>query len=85
MWRSNTTCTPDEFSAELDRLWEQVKPLYLSLHAYVRNKLAEKYGDECGSTGRTHSRALAGQSCGRSNGEHLSAAWRPKDADPASI
>ena len=31
--------------AEVDRLWEQVKPLYLSLHAYVRAKLREKYGD----------------------------------------
>ena len=31
--------------AEVDRLWEQVRPLYVSLHAYVRNKLREKYGD----------------------------------------
>src|SRR5208337_502660 len=29
---------------ELDRLWKQVRPLYLALHAYVRNKLREKYG-----------------------------------------
>ena len=29
---------------ELDRLWEQVRPLYLQLHAYVRWKLREKYG-----------------------------------------
>ena len=36
---------PDEFAAELDRLWEQVQPLYVSLHAYVRWKLREKYGD----------------------------------------
>ena len=33
------------FSKELDRLWEQVRPLYVSLHAYVRWKLHEKYGD----------------------------------------
>ena len=31
---------------ELDRLWEQVRPLYLQLHAYVRWKLREKYGDQ---------------------------------------
>ncbi|MEJ7607424.1 MAG: M2 family metallopeptidase [Bryobacteraceae bacterium] len=30
---------------ELDRLWDQVRPLYLSLHAYVRSKLREQYGD----------------------------------------
>ena len=44
MWRSKYDMPPDEFAAELDRLWEQVRPLYLSLHAYVRRKLREKYG-----------------------------------------
>jgi peptidyl-dipeptidase A len=45
MWRSKYDMPPDEFARELDRLWEQVRPLYLSLHAYVRWKLREKYGD----------------------------------------
>ncbi len=44
MWRSSYDMPPDEFSKEVDRLWEQVRPLYVSLHAYVRWKLAEKYG-----------------------------------------
>jgi peptidyl-dipeptidase A len=44
MWRSNYEMPPDQFSRELDRLWQQVRPLYVSLHAYVRWKLAEKYG-----------------------------------------
>jgi peptidyl-dipeptidase A len=44
MWRSNYDMKPDEFSAELDRLWTQVRPLYVSLHAYVRNQLLKKYG-----------------------------------------
>src|ERR1051325_6701103 len=37
---------PDDFARELDRLWEQVRPLYLSLHAYVRSRLREKYGPD---------------------------------------
>ena len=45
MWRSKYDMPPDDFAKELDRLWEQVRPLYLSLHAYVRWKLREKYGD----------------------------------------
>ena len=45
MWRSKYDMPPDAFAAEMDRLWEQVRPLYLSLHAYVRNRLREKYGD----------------------------------------
>ncbi len=45
MWRSKYDMTPDEFSKEVDRLWEQVSPLYVSLHAYVRNRLRAKYGD----------------------------------------
>jgi peptidyl-dipeptidase A len=45
MWRSHYDMAPDEFARELDRLWEQVRPLYLSLHAYVRSRLHDKYGD----------------------------------------
>ena len=30
----------------MDRLWEQVRPLYVQLHAYVRWRLREKYGDQ---------------------------------------
>jgi peptidyl-dipeptidase A len=45
MWRSKYDMAPDDFARELDRLWAQVRPLYLSLHAYVRNRLREKYGD----------------------------------------
>src|SRR5437016_5522152 len=45
MWRSKYDRPPDDFAKELDRLWNQVRPLYLKLHAYVRMKLREKYGD----------------------------------------
>ena len=46
LWRSKYDMPPDQFARELDRLWEQVRPLYLQLHAYVRWKLREKYGDQ---------------------------------------
>jgi peptidyl-dipeptidase A len=46
MWRAKYDMPPDDFARELDRLWEQVRPLYLSLHAYVRSKLREKYGPD---------------------------------------
>ena len=46
LWRSKYDVPPDDFARELDRLWEQVRPLYLQLHAYVRWKLREKYGDQ---------------------------------------
>ncbi|HTL29628.1 MAG TPA: M2 family metallopeptidase, partial [Tepidisphaeraceae bacterium] len=45
MWRSKYDMAPDDYAKELDRLWTQVRPLYLKLHAYVRMKLREKYGD----------------------------------------
>lgn len=44
MWRAKYDMPPDDFARELDRLWDQVRPLYVSLHAYVRTKLREKYG-----------------------------------------
>lgn len=45
MWRSNYDMDPDQFAAETERMWQEVKPLYVALHAYVRSKLNEKYGD----------------------------------------
>ncbi len=44
MWRSNYDMAPDAFAGEMDRLWGQVKPLYDSLHCYVRANLSRKYG-----------------------------------------
>ncbi len=44
MWRSKYDMTPEAFRAEADRLWEQVRPLYVALHAYVRARLVEHYG-----------------------------------------
>jgi peptidyl-dipeptidase A len=46
LWRSYYDMPPDQFQQELDRTWEQLKPLYLSLHAYVRGQLAKKYGKD---------------------------------------
>jgi peptidyl-dipeptidase A len=45
LWRSNYDMPPDAFAKEEDRLWEQLRPLYLSLHAYVRGQLRKKYGN----------------------------------------
>ena len=45
LWRSQYDMTPEEFSADIERLWAQVEPLYRELHTYVRHKLIEKYGD----------------------------------------
>jgi peptidyl-dipeptidase A len=45
MWRSNYDMDPDEFAALTDRIWDDLKPLYLALHTYVRGKLNEKHGD----------------------------------------
>ena len=45
MWRSNYDMDPDQFAAETERMWQEVKPLYMALHTYVRSELNEKYGD----------------------------------------
>jgi len=46
LWRSMYDMQPDELAKEADRLWEQLKPLYESLHAYVRGQLRKKYGND---------------------------------------
>ncbi|TBR09515.1 MAG: peptidase M2 family protein [Lysobacter sp.] len=44
LWRSGYDMTPAELSAETDRLWGQVKPLYEQLHCYAGSRLDAKYG-----------------------------------------
>ncbi len=67
MWRSKYDMTPEAFAAELDRLWEQVRPLYVSLHAYVRWKLRrEVRRRRARRTGR--SRRICSATCGRRPG-----------------
>jgi peptidyl-dipeptidase A len=44
LWRSGYDMTPDQFSAELERVWQEVQPLYSEIHTYVRKRLIQKYG-----------------------------------------
>jgi peptidyl-dipeptidase A len=44
MWRSRYDMPADAFAQDLERVWQQVRPLYLSLHTYVRRRLSEHYG-----------------------------------------
>jgi len=44
MWRARYDMSPEEFDAESERLWQEVKPLYAALQCHTRAKLAEKYG-----------------------------------------
>jgi peptidyl-dipeptidase A len=46
MWRSQYDMPADEFSKELDKQFNQVKPLYEALQCHVRAKLTEHYGAE---------------------------------------
>ena len=43
LWRSGYDMPADSFALEIDRLWTQLKPLYVQLHAYVRARLAQRY------------------------------------------
>ena len=44
LWRAGYDMPPDAFTAELERLWDQVRPLYEALHCHVRARLADEYG-----------------------------------------
>jgi len=44
MWRAGYDMTPEQFNTELERLWQQVRPLYVSLHTFVRGRLSRYYG-----------------------------------------
>jgi peptidyl-dipeptidase A len=44
LWRAGYDMPAEAFSADVERLWAQVEPLYRELHTYVRRKLIAKYG-----------------------------------------
>ncbi|MES0873920.1 M2 family metallopeptidase [Sinimarinibacterium thermocellulolyticum] len=45
MWRAGYDMSPAAFEAEVERLWQQVSPLYEALHCHVRAKLNARHGD----------------------------------------
>ena len=73
MWRSNYDMTPEQFSAELERLWNQVRPFYESLHAYVRTRISKQYGRPGCYKGRSYQGRPAGKSMGPGMEQHLPA------------
>ncbi|CRL05281.1 CLUMA_CG018154, isoform A [Clunio marinus] len=44
MWRERYE--DDQLIEKVDKLWDEVKPLYNELHTYVRNQLRHLYGDK---------------------------------------
>ena len=80
MWRMKYDMEPEAFAKELDRLWLQVRPLYLSLHAYVRNQLRATYGDLVPEKGPIPIQFL-GNLWGQS-WSHIYPILAPKDSDP---
>lgn len=81
LWRAKYDMEPDAFAKECDRLWEQVKPLYLSLHAYVRNRLRETYGDAVVPAKGPIPAHLLGNMWAQT-WDNLYPILAPKDADP---
>ena len=81
MWRAGYDMPPDAFSAELDRLWQQVRPLYVSLYTYVRSSLVKKYGT---SVVREDAPipAICSAICGRRTGRIFIRSSRRPNADP---
>jgi peptidyl-dipeptidase A len=80
LWRSKYDMDPDAFAKELDRLWEQVKPLYVQLHAYVRWKLREKYGEAVPAEGPIPAHLLGNMWAQQWDGVYPLAG--PKDSGP---
>jgi peptidyl-dipeptidase A len=46
LWRSRYDMPAAAFEAEVDRLWQQLRPLYEQLHCYARARLRQRYGAE---------------------------------------
>ncbi|WP_440874211.1 M2 family metallopeptidase [Thalassotalea sp. PLHSN55] len=81
MWRSNYDMPADDFAKELDRLWDQVKPLYDDLHCYVRSELGEQYGEDKVPQDQPIPAHLLGNMWAQSWG-NIYDVVAPEDADP---
>src|SRR5262249_164063 len=46
IWKLQYDMPAANFEKEVDRLWDQLRPFYLSLHTYVRGQLVKKYGKD---------------------------------------
>jgi len=81
MWRSKYDMSPEAFAKETDRLWEQVRPLYLALHTYVRKRLRETYGEQVvPRTGPIPAHLLGNMWA--QTWDNIYPLLAPKDADP---
>ena len=81
MWRSKYDLGPDEFAKTVEGLWQQVAPLYRELHAYVRRKLRETYGDDAVPKDGPVPAHLFGNMWAQS-WEHLFPVLAPPSSDP---
>jgi len=81
MWRSKYDMSPEAFAKETDRLWEQVRPLYLALHTYARKRLRETYGEQVvPRTGPIPAHLLGNMWA--QTWDNIYPLLAPKDADP---
>lgn len=83
MWRSNYDMPPDDFAKEIDRLWEQVRPLYEQLHCHVRATLATKFGTDTVKNSGPIPAHLLGNMWAQ-DWSHLGA-WLMPDADASNF
>lgn len=81
MWRSKYDMSADDFALELDRLWEQVKPLYTSLQCKVRADLAAHYGEDVVDVSKPIPAHLLGNMWSQSWG-NIYPLVAPENADP---
>jgi peptidyl-dipeptidase A len=51
-WRSGYDMDADALREEVERLWNQVRPLYEQLHCHVRARLADVYGEDVVPAGK---------------------------------
>ena len=73
MWRSGYDMPPEQFAAETERLWQEVKPLYMALHTYVRGRAQQEARQQDSASDRPDPRRPARQHVGAGMGQHLSA------------
>ena len=80
MWRSGYDMTPEEFAALTEKMWQEVKPLYMALHSYVRAQAQREIWRRGAAQDRPDPRRPARQYVGAGMGQYLRRSSRPQGA-----
>ena len=84
LWFSKYDMPAEDFLDETDRVWDELKPLYDSLHCHVRDELSNFYGENIVSRSGNLPAHVLGNMWGQSWANIYDLVYKPENDQPSS-